>query len=92
MLMNGAYPHFLKARILSDHGHLGNHQTSAFLAENMGETLQHVCLAHLSNRNNTPELALQALSRAFSEKGTILNGHPKITVLKRHMPSEVIPV
>ena len=33
MLANGRYPHFLKARIRSDHGHLGNHQTSVFLAD-----------------------------------------------------------
>ncbi len=90
MLMNGSYPHFLKARVLSDHGHLGNHQCSAFLAENAGENLQHICLAHLSNKNNTPEMALQTLQKTFSERGISINGHPRISVLDRNKPSEVI--
>jgi len=90
MLKNGAYPSFLKARILSDHGHLGNHQTSAFLADNIGVDLGHICLAHLSNKNNTPDLALQTLQQTFAEKGVELNGHPRISILNRNMPSEVI--
>jgi len=90
MLMNGSYPHFLKARILSDHGHLGNHQTSAFLADIVGENLQHICLAHLSNENNTPEIALQTLQQTFAERGISTNGQPQISILNRNMPSEVI--
>ena len=90
MLMNGTYPHFLKARILSDHGHLGNHQTSAFLADNVGENLRHICLAHLSNKNNTPEIALQTLQQTFSERGISINGQLRISILNRNMPSEVI--
>lgn len=90
MLMNGSYPHFLKARIMSDHGHLGNHQTSAFLADMVGENLRHICLAHLSNKNNTPEIALQTLQQTFAEKGIDINGQLRISVLERNMPSEVI--
>jgi len=90
MLVNGLYPHFLKARIQSDHGHLGNHQTSAFLAEIAGENLRHICLAHLSNKNNTPEIALQTLQQTFADKGISTNGQLRISVLNRHMPSEVI--
>ncbi len=90
MLMNGSYPHFLKARILSDQGHLGNRQTSDFLADNVGENLRHICLAHLSNKNNTPEIALQTLQQTFADRGIGINGQLQISVLNRHMPSEVI--
>jgi len=90
MLMNGTYPHFLKARILSDHGHLGNHQTSAFLADIVGENLRHICLAHLSNKNNTPEIALQTLRQTFADRGISTNGQLQISILNRNMPSEVI--
>jgi phosphoribosyl 1,2-cyclic phosphodiesterase len=89
MLMNGNYPHFLKARILSDHGHLGNHQTSAFLAGVAGENLRHICLAHLSNNNNTPEIALQTLQQTFADKGIRTNGQLQISVLNRNLPSEL---
>lgn len=90
MLVNGNYPHFLKARIRSDHGHLGNHQTSAFLAENISDNLSIICLAHLSKNNNTPGLVLQTLQRTFTEKGIILNGRQRISILNRNTPTEMI--
>jgi phosphoribosyl 1,2-cyclic phosphodiesterase len=90
MLVNGKYPHFLKTRIQSDYGHLGNHQTSAFLADNISDNLSHICLAHLSKNNNTPEIVLQTLDRIFTERGIILNGRQQISILNRNMPSEMI--
>jgi phosphoribosyl 1,2-cyclic phosphodiesterase len=90
MLVNGKYPRFLKARIRSDHGHLGNHQTSAFLADNISENLKIICLAHLSKNNNTPEKVLQTLQQAFSERGIILNDQQRISVLNRDMPTDMI--
>jgi len=90
MLVNGNYPHFLKKRILSDQGHLGNHQTSAFLADNIGDHLSHICLAHLSKNNNTPEKAVQTLLQTFSEKGIKLDGKLQISILRRNLPSDFI--
>ena len=90
MLVNGKYPYYLKTRIRSNHGHLGNHQTSAFLADNISDNLNDICLAHLSKNNNTPELVLQTLQQAFSERGIVLNGKPRISILKRNMPTDII--
>lgn len=92
MLINGKYPWFLKERIRSDRGHLGNHQVSSFLAGIIGGTLSHICLAHLSNNNNTPELALQTLNNTLAEKGILLNGKTSISVLNRHTPSDMIRI
>jgi phosphoribosyl 1,2-cyclic phosphodiesterase len=89
MLVNGSYPSFLKARIQSDAGHLGNHQTSGFLAEAVDNNLTHICLAHLSKNNNTAEKALQTLQHAFHKKGIVSN-LPRIMVLNRNLPTEVI--
>jgi phosphoribosyl 1,2-cyclic phosphodiesterase len=90
MLEDGRYPHFLKARIRSDHGHLGNHQTAAFLAENINDNLTVICLAHLSKNNNSPEKVLQTLQQTFSEKGIILNGQQRISILNRNTPTDII--
>jgi phosphoribosyl 1,2-cyclic phosphodiesterase len=90
MLENGRYPHFLKARIRSDHGHLGNHQTAAFLAENINDDLNYICFAHLSKNNNTPELVLRTLEKTFSEKGINLNGQQQIVILNRNIPTTMI--
>ena len=90
MLVNGRYPHFLKKRIKSDHGHLGNHQTSAFLADIINDKLSNICLAHLSKNNNTPGLVIQTLQRTFSERGIVMNGKQRISILNRDIPTDVI--
>ena len=90
MLLNGRYPHYLKARIQSDHGHLGNHQTSVFLADIINDNLSHICLAHLSKNNNTPEKALQTLHQTLSERGINLNAQQRISILNRNLPTEII--
>jgi len=90
MLMNGQYPYYLKARIKSDHGHLGNHQTSAFLADIISDNLSHICLAHLSKNNNSPEIALETLQQTFSQRGIVLNGEQRISILNRNMPTDMI--
>lgn len=90
MLQNGSYPYFLKTRIHSNNGHLSNHQTSTFLADIIHENLSHICLAHLSKNNNTPEKALQTLQESLSKKGIVLNGKPQIVVLNRNLPTEMI--
>lgn len=89
MLIQGSYPAFLKKRIQSDNGHLGNHQTSDFLSENFHDDLHHICLAHLSKNNNTPEKALQTLQQTFLSKGIAL-GDKSIRVLNRSLPTEMI--
>lgn len=90
MLMKGRYPAYLKARIRSNNGHLDNQQTSTFLADNVSDHLTHICLAHLSKNNNTPEKALETLHNCFAAKGRAINGKPKIVVLERGVPSDVI--
>ncbi|HEX2922272.1 MAG TPA: MBL fold metallo-hydrolase [Bacteroidales bacterium] len=88
MLAEGSYPYYLKKRIQSNNGHLGNDQTSDFLSRVISERLSCICLAHLSKNNNTPELALQSIRNRFIEKGLLLP--PQIIVLNRNTPSQVI--
>jgi len=90
MLENGSYPPYLKARIRSNNGHLGNQQTSDFLADAFHDNLSHICLAHLSKNNNTPEKAMQTLQLKFKEKGIVLGAHQKIVVLNRSLPTEIM--
>jgi phosphoribosyl 1,2-cyclic phosphodiesterase len=90
MLENGRYPYFLKERIRSDNGHLGNHQTSSFLADIFSDSINHICLAHLSKNNNTPEKALETLNNTFSERDIYLKSHQQISILNRNFPNEMI--
>lgn len=92
MLINGGYPYYLKKRIQSDHGHLGNHQAAEFLSCIINDKLSHICLAHLSKNNNTPERALSTLQNTLVEKGIILSGGQHISVLNRNLPTELITI
>ena len=56
MLADGPYPWPLKQRIRGDGGHLSNDEAGA-LAGRAGAKLRWLALAHLSEQNNTPELA-----------------------------------
>lgn len=71
MLKNGKYPYFLKRRILSDYGHLSNGQTAAVLAELIGSNVKNVILAHLSEQNNTKELAFSSAVDILNRKGLV---------------------
>ena len=64
MLMNGDYPYSLKQRVGGRFGHLNNDESAGILASLNISRLQHLIAAHLSRRNNTPELAMTALSIA----------------------------
>ncbi|GAB1231630.1 MBL fold metallo-hydrolase [Ferrigenium sp. UT5] len=66
MLRNGRYPASLKQRVGGRFGHLNNEQAADFLARLDTGCLQHIVAAHLSAHNNTPELAVRALSATLS--------------------------
>ncbi len=57
MLRTGPYSWPLKQRILSDVGHLSNDQAEQALVDVVGDRTKHVFLAHLSQHNNTRQLA-----------------------------------
>jgi phosphoribosyl 1,2-cyclic phosphodiesterase len=65
MLCRGGYPARLKARIAGRMGHLDNGASAALLASVRWPGLTHVIAAHLSQSNNTPDLARGALAQAL---------------------------
>lgn len=70
MLRNGHYPIYLKARIASTIGHLDNADTARYLASLAPVTgVQRIFLCHLSQDNNTPQKALDAVRTALEAAG-----------------------
>ena len=66
MLMSGPYTAQLKKRIASKLGHLSNEASAELLRAIDCSRLQHLVAAHLSQANNTPELARAALAGALN--------------------------
>ncbi|HIF18205.1 MAG TPA: MBL fold metallo-hydrolase [Cycloclasticus sp.] len=65
MLLNGAYPESLKRRVVGDWGHLDNLQSVDLLKQLETKKLQHLVLAHVSEKNNSHELVLDCVSAAI---------------------------
>jgi phosphoribosyl 1,2-cyclic phosphodiesterase len=80
MLKVGPYPWYIKQRVMSRTGHLSNTIVSEFLADSevFDGRARHLVLAHVSEQNNTPDLARicaeEALGRRpsdFAFRGTL---------------------
>jgi phosphoribosyl 1,2-cyclic phosphodiesterase len=65
LLMSGDYPQALKARVAGRYGHLDNESSAGLLASIDRTRLQHLIAAHLSQHNNTPQLACGALAQVM---------------------------
>jgi phosphoribosyl 1,2-cyclic phosphodiesterase len=80
MLEHSNYPNSVKARILSDIGHLSNKQTANALAKLVKGGGEKIYLTHLSSSNNMPELAKLTTIRRLDKKGFKVNKDYEIQV------------
>jgi phosphoribosyl 1,2-cyclic phosphodiesterase len=62
MLASGPYPPSLQARVGGALGHLSNGQAAQLLSRLEHSRLSHLVAAHLSEKNNRPDLAREAIS------------------------------
>ena len=89
LLSNGRYPFQLRQRILSDKGHLSNYDSSKYLSLFIGDKTRYILLAHLSEENNTEELAYETLVNRLS----VDNKHiDNIIILKQDKETELITI
>lgn len=65
------YPYQLRQRIRSDRGHLSNGDCAAFSRELIKSGTVSILLGHLSQNNNTPELALKTVENALRNTGAV---------------------
>jgi phosphoribosyl 1,2-cyclic phosphodiesterase len=86
-LWRGPYPYPLKRRVAGRHGHLSNADASRLVSELARDGRKRtVWLAHLSATNNTPTLALDAVSEPLSLEGC---AHIELAILERDRPSYI---
>ncbi|MBW2533644.1 MAG: MBL fold metallo-hydrolase [Deltaproteobacteria bacterium] len=88
MLETGPYPAQLKRRIRSPRGHISNPEAGELLRTHARPRLRSVLLAHLSENNNEPGLALSTVEELAGER---LRAHgTRLAAAPRHVPSDVI--
>ncbi len=71
MLRNGPYPWMVKQRVMSRVGHLSNAALAEFFAKDYDGLAAFLILAHLSEHNNHPEVALKAAKDALDLQGRL---------------------
>lgn len=87
MLKAGSYPYPLKMRILSSRGHLCNEDAGLVLQKLYDRGVKNAILGHLSQENNTPELALVTVQTVLESAGLL--DRMFVTVASRSEPCGV---
>ena len=89
MLNNGPYPFHLRQRILGDKGHLSNYDSSKYLSTFLGSRTKYIVLAHLSEENNTINLAYNTLKERLDNNNQIVD---KIIVATQNEETEMLEI
>lgn len=89
MLNNGRYPFEVRQRILSDKGHLSNYDSAKYLSTFIGNNTKKVILAHLSEENNTEQLALDTLNKRLEKQNIVFKN---IIISKQNQETELIKI
>ena len=88
MLMGGPYTHELKMRIVQGCGHLSNDECASAIRRFWHPELKNIFLCHLSENNNTPDLAYKAAMEALEAVG-VERGTISLRCLPRQYPSQL---
>ena len=72
LIENPNYPPYLKARIRGNNGHLSNKQCAEAVVSLAQNGTRYFALCHLSEQNNTPELAFGVVANALTNSGFVV--------------------
>ncbi len=86
MLESGSYPRMLKERIKSKEGHLSNCQAANLLKSHYSEKLDYLILSHISEKNNTYDIAKNSIEKILGKKNFSL------FVAKQKTPTPLIEI
>ena len=89
MLLTGSYTPELKARIMQGNGHLSNEQTASAIKRFYHKGLKHIFLCHLSENNNTPDVAMACITKALRSINVTAGKDVKLSCLPRRSTSEL---
>lgn len=87
MLRNGRYPEYLKQRITSGNGHISNRLSADLVSQSYSPNLKNVWLCHLSQDNNTPDIAYSTFKDRLQNAGAKVGDSLKLEVLSRYKSS-----
>ena len=94
MLLNSRYTYHLKKRVSGKKGHLSNYEAALLILEHATPRLKKILLSHISENNNTPELAYKTFTVITQERKdlnieTILTSREDTTPIISVTPQDV---
>ena len=91
MLDMGPYPYSLKQRIKESYGHLSNEDCGEAILKILKNGLgKNIILGHLSNTNNTPDLAELTVKDILTANNIEVGSDVFLSMANRHNPSKII--
>ena len=91
MLQVGPYPYIIKQRILGKRGHLSNEAGGRLIRSLLNDHIKKIILGHLSDKNNYPELAYEAVKNELSGNEYADDVREfNLTVAGRNTPGELV--
>ena len=87
MLQAGPYPRLTKQRIASDWGHLSNQDSARAILQLIEQGTEHFVLAHISQENNYPQLALQTVQDQLQAQEALIGRDLTVGVARRYAVS-----
>ncbi len=90
LLKLGPYPWNLKQRVLSRLGHLSTSEVGRFLSNGFDGQARHLLLAHLSQQNNDPLIALRCARQALLRRARSLFEQCQVHLTHQGKPSIVL--
>lgn len=91
MLDMGPYPYSLKQRIKESYGHLSNEDCGEAIVKILKNGLgKNIILGHLSNTNNTPDLAELTVKDILTANNIEVGSDVFLSMANRHNPSKII--
>ncbi len=92
MLKIGPYPWPLKQRVMSRIGHLSNRELAEFLSKDFDGIAREIILAHLSLKNNHPEIARLSAEDALSRRSFAHNTTSRIRTADPRKPTPLLVI
>lgn len=88
MLMNGPYTWQLKQRVKGRTGHLSNEQAVGLVTQVISDKMKNLVLVHLSEINNTPELARNLMQSYLRS----INSEVVLSIANQYEPTAIFDV
>ncbi len=87
LLRGGPYPWSVKQRVMSRVGHLSNEALADFLTSDYDGGAEFLILAHLSEKNNHPEIARMTAERALGKQRNFLRNRLLLATQQEPLPT-----